>query len=161
MQHTVRLAHLLTSDGNTFLSIANLSLSGTIGLAIVTFSIVTCCSMSKASANIYHSGNLLLERLPQPLGPLSESAWPFPSNTTRGPMLSNARLSSPLPSPSPVGSPESSKSALNDSMWGVTNSFRISYAAPSVGGCLNLFSRRSVSNVGPLFCLGNPSGIIF
>lgn len=72
---------------------------------------------------------------------------PLPSNTTRFPISAMPRCSKPLPSPSPDGSPESSKSALKDSRCGVTNSLRIGTTEASFGGCLKFFSRSSVSNV--------------
>ena len=91
---------------------------------------------------------LLLIRFPHPKVPLSESGRPFPSKTTLSPISFNARFSRPLPSPSPNGSPESSNKALKDSMWGVTNSFRMLYVVPSFGGTLKEFSRARVLNVG-------------
>jgi hypothetical protein len=58
-----------------------------------------------------------------------------------------AKLRRPRPSPSPEGSPESSKSALNDSICGAINSFNIGKAEPPVGGCLKADSRAKVLKV--------------
>jgi hypothetical protein len=89
--------------------------------------------------------------------PLEEDC-PTPSKTTRSPMSFIAKLRRPRPSPSPKGSPESSKSALNDSMCGAINSFNIGKAEPSVGGCLKADSRAKVLKVSldmSKFCLHN------
>jgi hypothetical protein len=69
--------------------------------------------------------------------------------------------SSPRPSPSPVGKPESSKRALKDSMWGATNSFRIGATEAFFGGYLNNCSRARVLNVGVRLPCPDPSGIVF
>ena len=70
-------------------------------------SILFYCHQRKAVGNEFN--DLLLIRFPHP----SSSV---PSKTTRSPMSFRPRERSPLPSPSPVGKPESSKSALKDSI---------------------------------------------
>ena len=87
------------------------------------------------------SGHAHARRLPHPPWPLATPSRPLPSNTTRGPMFSIASARSPRPSPSPCGRPESSKSALNDSMCGATSSCRIGTSAPLSEGHLNCRSR--------------------
>ena len=64
-------------------------------------------------------------------------------------MSFKARLRIPRPSPSPEGKPESSNKELKDSMWGVTNSFKILYVEPLLEGFRKDFSRARVLNVGP------------
>ena len=54
----------------------------------------------------------------------------------------------PRPSPSPEGKPESSNKELKDSMWGVTNSFKILYVEPFFWGFRKDFSRARVLNDG-------------
>jgi hypothetical protein len=68
-----------------------------------------------------------------------------PLKTVLGPISRMPRYNSPRPSVSPRSSPESSNSALKDSMCGFASSSRMGMAAPFVGGSLNLFSLSSVS----------------
>src|SRR5882762_802192 len=92
--------------------------------------------------------NVLLIRFPQPVGPLSELTLPFPSKATRSPISLIPNERSPRPSPSPEGKPESSNSALKDSMCGATNSLRIGAVDPLSVGFLKDSSRARVLNVG-------------
>ena len=150
-----------TSVGYTFRTFAVWSLSETIGRPIETLSYHTLYSRELIVFQILirDTMHVLVSLLPQPRCPLSAPSSPFPSNTTRSPMSLIPRLSRPLPSPSPFGRPESSKRALKDSNIGVTNSFSIGTACPSLGGFLNVCSLRSVSNVeGDI--RGLPSGIV-
>ena len=101
-------------------------------------------------------GFLLLNLFPHPLWLPPETNCPALSKTTRSPISFIARLRRPRPSPSPNGSPESSKSALNDSICGATNSFNIGNVEPPVEGFPKADSRAKVLKV----CL-EPSGILY
>ena len=89
----------------------------------------------------------LLSLFHHPLWLSPEADCLAPSKTTRSPISFIAKLRRPKPSPSPKGRPESSKSALNDSICGATNSFNIGKAWLPVGGCLNVDSRAAVLKV--------------
>lgn len=93
------------------------------------------------------SGFSLLSLFPHPLWLSPEEDCLAPSKTTRSPISFIAKLRRPRPSPSPKGKPESSKSALNDSICGATNSFNIGKAELPVGGCLKVDSRANVLKV--------------
>ena len=101
------------------------------------------------------SGLLLLNLFPNPLRLSPEADWVEPSKTTRSPISFIAKLRRPRPSPSPKGSPESSKSELNDSICGATNSFNMGKVEPPLGGFLKADSRARVLKV----CL-EQSGIL-
>lgn len=101
------------------------------------------------------SGLLLLNLFPNPLRLSPEADCVEPSKTTRSPISFIAKLRRPRPSPSPKGSPESSKSELNDSICGATNSFNMGKVEPPLGGFLKVDSRARVLKV----CL-EQSGIL-
>ena len=89
----------------------------------------------------------LLSLFPHPLWLSPEADCLAPSKTTRSPISFIAKLRRPRPSPSPKGKPESSKSALNDSICGATNSFNIGNAELPVGVFLKVDSRANVLKV--------------
>lgn len=146
---------MLTSVGNILLTLACWSRSGTIGRAIVTCSYQTDICIISNCPQHFRCHDVQVKRLPHP--PCCPGSG-FRSKTTLWPMSWMPKDSRPRLSPSPCGSPESSKRALKDSRCGVTNSLRIGTVCSDFGGFLNFFSRETVPNVSR--GVREPSGIV-